>query len=124
MKRLALALALTTTGAVAQQTQTLQAAVAAMRIQIQPCWVVDIDSGQSETIVTLGFAMNPDGTVQPDSITLLHAEGPDTEGAVHSARRALLRCQGEGYPLPLSDYDAWKQIEIKFDPRSPLGDET
>ncbi|ETA50528.1 cell envelope integrity protein TolA [Ponticoccus alexandrii] len=124
MKRLALVLALTATGAVAQQTPGFQAAVAAMRIQIQPCWVIDVDSGQSETIVTLGFAMNPDGTVQPDSITLVNAEGPDTEGAMHSARRALLRCQGEGYPLPLTDFEAWKQIEIKFDPRSPLGDET
>ena len=32
------------------------------------------------------------------------------------ARRAILRCGKNGFPLPPEKYDQWKELELVFDP--------
>ena len=36
--------------------------------------------------------------------------------AFNAARRAILRCQGAGYDLPVDAYGTWYQVQITFNP--------
>ncbi|MEY8883311.1 cell envelope biogenesis protein TolA [Donghicola sp. XS_ASV15] len=90
-----------------------------LRVSVQQCWVVDVGSQAANVTVVVGMNMNPDGTVDQGSINLVSAsggEGPAVETAYQAARRAILRCQRQGYPLPSEKYEQWKQIEMTFDP--------
>ena len=41
----------------------------------------------------------------------------DTLGVcIEKARRAILRCQRGGFPLPVEKYAQWQQIEMTFNP--------
>ena len=43
-----------------------------------------------------------------------------SEGAVsqafEAARRAIIRCASDGYGLPPESYEAWRDVEITFNP--------
>ncbi|WP_458722376.1 cell envelope integrity protein TolA [Shimia sp. W99] len=86
--------------------------------QIRACWVTDVGGRSSKTTVTVGFELDRDGKVS-SPITLISASGGDeraTETTYQAARRAVLRCQKGGYDLPAEHYDAWRSIELTFDP--------
>lgn len=92
---------------------------ARLAISVQQCWVVDVGSPEAETTVTVSFRMNLDGTVNAESIQLMSHDASDeeiAERAFLSARRAILRCQRAGYPLPEGKYEDWKEMELTFDP--------
>ena len=90
----------------------------ALRVAVSSCWVVDVGSEAGRITVTLAMSMNEDGTVKSNSLRMVSNTG-GTERAVESAfqaaRRAVLRCQKGGYPLPLEKYGHWKEIEMVFD---------
>lgn len=86
--------------------------------QVRACWN---PVGAAETVaVTVGFALTPEGRVQDNAVTLVSA-GPGgaeaVEEAFQAARRAVLRCQGDGYDLPPDQYDLWRDVELTFDAR-------
>ena len=90
----------------------------ALRIAVQDCWVVDVGSQAANVTVTVGVAMTRDGTVD-GGINLVEASGGDAAAqrtAFEAARRAILRCQRGGYPLPVEKYDHWRDIEMTFNP--------
>lgn len=91
----------------------------AFRVSVQRCWIVDAGSAAGRITVTVGFSMAEDGKVRAETIRLLSNSSGDA-GAVNSAfaaaRRAILRCQGPGYDLPVEKYAQWRDIEIVFDP--------
>lgn len=67
--------------------------------------------------VTVGISMNRDG--KPDEPRLLgHTGGSEAAArkAFDVARRAILRCGGNGYDLPADRYEHWREIEITFNP--------
>jgi hypothetical protein len=89
-----------------------------LRVAVQQCWVVDVGSRAADVTVVVGFALDRNGKVQGD-ITMLSAEGGDTaaaQTAFQAARRAVLRCQKDGYDLPVEKYDHWRDVEITFNP--------
>lgn len=91
----------------------------ALRIGVQECWVVDVGSEAGRVTVTVGFSLSEDGKVVDGSLKLLKAsDGSDAavQTAFNSARRAVLRCQKTGYPLPAEKYAHWRDVEITFDP--------
>ncbi len=47
---------------------------------------------------------------------LFSAGDGQTNSAYEAARRAILRCQGEGFPLPAEKYEQWRMQELTFDP--------
>lgn len=116
MKGFALPIAVLATVATGQETLPLPAAMAAIRNQVRACWMVVPGSLAAETVVIMGVHMNPDGTVRDDALTAVLGEGPDIAAAEEAASRALLRCQGQGYPLPMMDYETWRYIAVRFDP--------
>lgn len=92
----------------------------ALRLAVQNCWVVDVGSQASNVTVVLGMSMDLRGKVIPGSLRLVSStggEGAAVETAFQAARRAVLRCQKEGYDLPEDKYDQWKEIEMTFNPK-------
>ncbi|MEM6762005.1 MAG: cell envelope biogenesis protein TolA [Pseudomonadota bacterium] len=88
----------------------------ALRSQMQRCWNPPIGlAGGEQIIVAVQIRLAPDGSVvNIDQIgnvgtSQLHAVAAD------SARRAVLQCQP--YRLPVAKYDAWKDVQVTFDPR-------
>jgi hypothetical protein len=91
------------------------------RIAVQDCWVVDVGSQAANVSVTVGFDMDRSGRVVGASLRMLSAEGgsgPAVDTAFQAARRAILRCQGDGYNLPPEKFDQWKSVEMTFNPES------
>ncbi|APZ52142.1 TolA protein [Salipiger abyssi] len=91
----------------------------ALRVAVQRCWLVDVGSEAAGVTVTIGMDMEPTGQVVASSLRLLGSEGGSgaaAETAFQAARRAILRCQGNGYDLPQEKYQQWKQIEMTFNP--------
>lgn len=91
----------------------------AFRVSVQQCWVVDVGSEAANVTVTVAMAMEKDGKVDSGSIRLIASRGGSesaTDTAFQAARRAILRCQKDGYSLPVDKYDQWRDIEITFNP--------
>jgi hypothetical protein len=92
----------------------------ALRLAVQNCWVVDVGSQAANVTVVIGMSMDVRGKVTPGSLRLVSStggEGSAVETAFQSARRAVLRCQKEGYDLPDDKYEQWKEIEMTFNPK-------
>jgi len=71
--------------------------------------------------VTVAFDMDRSGQVVASTLRMSSASGGDasaTETAFQAARRAILRCQGDGYTLPPEKFDQWKSVEMTFNPES------
>lgn len=91
-----------------------------LRVAVQQCWVVDVGSRAADVTVVVGFSLDQNGKVQSD-VRLLSYEGGDesaAQTAFAAARRAVLRCQKNGYDLPADKYDHWRDVEITFNPEN------
>ncbi len=92
----------------------------ALRLSVQNCWVVDVGSQAANITVVVGMSMDLRGKVIAGSLRLVSSSEGDstaTEVAYQSARRAILRCQKDGYDLPQDKYEQWKEIEMTFNPK-------
>jgi hypothetical protein len=68
--------------------------------------------------VTVAFELGRDGKVV-GSVELLTHNAESSEAATSAydtARRAILRCQRDGFPLPTEKYEQWRTVEMTFDP--------
>ena len=91
----------------------------ALRVAVEACWLVDVGSQAANVTVVIGMAMDQKGMVVPGSMRMISAEGGDAaavETAYAAARRAVMRCQADGYDLPSDKYEQWKDIEMTFNP--------
>lgn len=91
----------------------------ALRLAVQNCWNVDPGARWAQTTVTVAMNMTQDGKVVSSSLRMIASEGGDAStanAAFGAARRAILLCQKDGYPLPAEKYGQWKEIEMTFNP--------
>lgn len=91
----------------------------ALRLAVQNCWNVDPGARWAQTTVTIAMDMTQDGKVVSSSLRMIGSEGGDAStanAAFGAARRAILLCQKDGYPLPPEKYGQWQQIEMTFNP--------
>ncbi len=91
----------------------------ALRLAVQNCWNVDPGARWAQTTVTVAMSMTQDGKVVSSSLRMIASEGGDAStanAAFGAARRAILLCQKDGYPLPSEKYGQWKEIEMTFNP--------
>lgn len=91
----------------------------ALRLAVGNCWVVDVGSQSADVTITVAVTMNRDGTVVNNDVRRVSASGGDEaaqRAAYDKARRAILRCQRGGFPLPVEKYDQWREIEMVFNP--------
>ncbi|MFZ5965291.1 cell envelope biogenesis protein TolA [Thalassococcus sp. BH17M4-6] len=90
----------------------------ALRVAVQRCWVVDVGSQAANVTVTVAMEMDQSGKVV-GAIRLASSDGgPQSavDTAFQAARRAILRCQRDGYDLPSEKYAQWREIEMTFNP--------
>lgn len=90
-----------------------------LRIAVQACWNVDPGARWAQTTVTVAMDMTQDGKVVANSLRMIASEGGDSstaDAAFGAARRAILLCQKDGYPLPPEKYGQWQEIEMTFNP--------
>ena len=91
----------------------------ALRLAVQACWVVDPGARWAQTTVTIAMNMTQDGKVVGNSLRMIASEGGDSataDAAFGAARRAILLCQKDGFPLPPEKYGQWQEIEMTFNP--------
>ncbi len=119
-------------GAVAEATEEASSAPAApsgpplsfgereaFRVSVSTCWDVDVGGRSADVTVVVAVDMNRDGTVVGNQVRQVSVTGGDAAAqrtAFEKARRAILRCQRGGFPLPADKYDRWRQIEMTFNP--------
>ncbi|MEM8665267.1 MAG: cell envelope integrity protein TolA, partial [Pseudomonadota bacterium] len=87
----------------------------ALRSQMQRCWSPPIGlAGGESLVVTVQIRLSPDGAVV-NIEDVGGGAGQLYASAADAARRAVLQCQP--YRLPVAKYDAWKDVQVNFDPR-------
>lgn len=89
------------------------------RNQVGNCWKVDAKSRAADVVVTIAMELQPDGKVIASSLELIGFSGgnqSDANVAFQAGRRAILRCQKDGYNLPRAKYEHWRNVEITFHP--------
>ena len=92
----------------------------AERQSSKPKGTVKRNSAASNVAIIVGIELMRDGRVKSSSLELVAYEGgnlAEARVAFQAARRAILRCQKDGYDLPESKYEQWRNIEITFDPK-------
>ena len=84
------------------------------------CWNVGSLSTEAlRTTVVVAVTMAQDGRPDTNSIRMLSSSGGDgasARQAFEAARRAIIRCAGDGYDLPAEKYSHWREIEMTFNP--------
>ncbi len=92
----------------------------AFMVAVSQCWNFNALSTEgAQVTVTVSMEMTPDGRPVQSSLRMSDYSGGSrdaAENAYEAARRAILGCQGSGYPLPVDKYDQWRQIELVFNP--------
>lgn len=92
----------------------------ALRVAVAACWSVgSVSSEAMRTTVTVRVDMEPNGRPVPSSIRMTGFEGGSDASAkimFDAARRAIIRCTKDGYPLPSDKYETWRDLELVFDP--------
>lgn len=89
----------------------------ALRARIQQCW--NPPAGQADAkdlIVQVRIRFNQDGSLSVPPAVVNSGNGTYARVAAESATRAVVRCAPYTF-LPISKYDAWKDVEVTFDPR-------
>lgn len=89
------------------------------RRAVAACWNTGALSPEAQAArVIVSVRFDTHAMPVPDSIALVSTEGAGTEAAQQAydaARRALIRCAAEGYPLPSSAQADWQRMELVFD---------
>ena len=94
----------------------------ALRVAVQQCWNVgSLSTDALNTTVIVAVSMQQDGKPNTGSIRMIDATGGSgaaASQAFEAARRAIIRCGANGFPLPVEKYDQWRDIEITFNPEN------
>ncbi len=94
--------------------------VEGLRVAVANCWNVGTLSTEAQdTSVVVSVAMNQDGTPRRDTIAMASFSGGSESAArrvFETARRAIIRCGTDGFPLPVEKYGQWQNIEMTFKP--------
>jgi len=103
-------------GAAPANTRELsQSAIDALRAQLMGCWNPPVGaSGDNNLVVNLHFKLNRDGSISGEPTVVNHSAHALFQIVADSAVKAVRRCQP--FRLPASKYEAWRDVEVKFDP--------
>jgi hypothetical protein len=92
----------------------------ALVVAVKKCWNVGaLSSDALRVTVTVRVAMSPDGRPDSGSISMDAAEGGDDTAvrqAFETARRAIINCGRNGFPLPPEKFETWQTTVIVFNP--------
>lgn len=89
-----------------------------LRIAVRDCWNVgSLSTAAKETVVTVFVSLDRDGRPDTGSIRMVgFRDGTEATArqAFEAARRAIIRCGNNGFPLPVEKYEQWREIEMTF----------
>jgi hypothetical protein len=92
-----------------------QPEIDALRARLMSCWSPPIGvTTSNRLVVVVKFSLSKDGAVSGEPTVINRGADPLFKVAAESAIRAIRSCQP--YRLPTSKYEAWRDIEVKFDP--------
>ena len=95
-----------------------------LRREISSCWNVGSASTAAlNTTITVEWVMNPNGTIDDNSVELVGFSGgaqADADVAFNAAFSAIVRCQRDngrsGYTLPAGEFQEPVRLRLTFDP--------
>jgi colicin import membrane protein len=104
----------TSTGQAAKLSQN---EIDALRARIQQCWNPPAGAAEArDLIVQVRILFKPDGSLAAEPSLLTRTSSGYQQIAAESALRAIRRCAPYSF-MPVAKYDAWKDVEVTFDPR-------
>jgi colicin import membrane protein len=104
----------TSTGRAAQLSQN---EIDALRARLRECWNLPAGATDAKDLnVEVRILLKQDGSLSADPRVLNRSTNPFFQVAAESALRAVRTCAPFDF-LPVAKYDAWKDIEINFDPQ-------
>ena len=96
--------------------------VDAFRAQMRRCWSPPAGAREAENlVVNVRLSLTPSGTISAGPVVVNRAQlgDPFFRAAAESVLRAIRRCQP--FSMPVEKYQAWRNIELTFDPHRMLG---
>jgi outer membrane biosynthesis protein TonB len=91
--------------------------IEALRARIQQCWNPPAGAADArDLIVEIRIRFNQDGSLAAQPTVSNRGSSTYFQVAAESALRAVVRCAPYTF-LPVAKYDAWKDVEVTFDPR-------
>lgn len=89
----------------------------ALRSRLRDCWNVPIGVAEAQDLsVVVSISFRPDGSLSADPVVINRGSHPAFQIAAESALRAVRKCAPYTF-LPKAKYEAWKNVEVNFDPR-------
>lgn len=89
-------------------------------VAIRSCWNLGTLSSEAMRVtVVVGLSFSENGTPDAESIRLVSAQGGDDRAVKQvfdTARRALIRCGRDGYPMLPEKYEVGTELQLVFDP--------
>jgi colicin import membrane protein len=96
-----------------------QSEIDALRAQIEACFSMPAAAADArDLIVEVRITLNQDGSLSSAPVVTNSGSGL-FQIVAESLTRAIRRCAP--YKLPIAKYDAWKDVDVSFDPRDMRG---
>jgi outer membrane biosynthesis protein TonB len=107
-------------GAKGTAAQLSQSELDALRARLAQLWNPPVGAqNPDELVVTIRIRLRPDGTLDGAPGLVKRSGTPAGDASAGSALRAVLRGQPFNMLRP-ENYEAWKDIEVTFDPRDMI----
>jgi colicin import membrane protein len=91
----------------------------ALRAQIEACFSMPASAADAKNLtVEVRITLNQDGSLSSAPVVTNNGSG-HFQIVAESLTRAIRRCAP--YKLPIAKYDAWKDVDVSFDPREMRG---
>jgi colicin import membrane protein len=91
----------------------------ALRAQIEACFSMPAAAADAKNLtVEVRITLNQDGSLSSAPVVTNSGSG-HFQIVAESLTRAIRRCAP--YKLPIAKYDAWKDVDVSFDPREMRG---
>ena len=93
----------------------------ALRARLRDCWDVPVGVRDArDLVVTVRIQFKKDGSLTTDPTVVNRSLQPVFQVASESAVRAIRKCAPFSF-LPPAKYEAWRDVEVNFDPREMFG---
>jgi colicin import membrane protein len=91
--------------------------LAALRARLQECWTVPVGVADARDLqIQVRIQFRKDGSLAAEPALLNRGHHPAFQVAAESALRAVKKCAPYSF-MPVAKYEAWKDVEVTFDPR-------
>jgi hypothetical protein len=95
--------------------------LAALQARLADCWDVPVGVRNARDLsVIVRIQFRRDGSLETDPVVVNRSALPVFQVAAESAVRAVRKCAPFSF-MPVAKYEAWKELEVNFDPKQMFG---